>query len=123
MTVNSTTFPLANTSISNRTNRQLICPVRECERLWIPQVPNLFHWFRKYVLVDLAHIHATIFESDMPREHKDFFYLMFASIIRATSNADPVGQPASPTIQVPLRLPRSCRTHRSIRAFRVNVRR
>ena len=58
--------------------------------LWVPAIPNLFHWFRKYVIRDLARIHNTIRQLSVPKTHKDFFFLCFAAIIRAASNADPV---------------------------------
>ena len=60
------------------------------ERLWIPQVPNLLHWFRRYVVVDMSRIRGVITEAHIPVQHKPFFMLMFASTIRAVSNADPV---------------------------------
>ena len=58
--------------------------------LWVPEIPNLFHWFRKYVILDMARIHRTIQALQAPNTHKDFFNLCFASIVRAASNADPV---------------------------------
>lgn len=48
------------------------------------------HWFRRYVIVDLARILSRITRADIPRTHKAFFRLVFASIIRGCSNADPV---------------------------------
>ena len=60
------------------------------EGLWVPEIPNLFHWFRKYVILDLARIRRTIIELQIPKTHRDFFLLCFASIIRGSSNADPV---------------------------------
>ena len=60
------------------------------EGLCVPAIPNLFHWFRKYVVVDLARILKTIRAVAMPGSHRDFFLLCFASIIRSSSNADPV---------------------------------
>jgi len=57
---------------------------------WVPAVPNLFHWFRRYVLVDLARIRRTIDGIDVPATHKLLFWVVFASIIRGSSNADPV---------------------------------
>lgn len=60
------------------------------EGLWIPDIPNITHWFRNYVLVDLARIVAEIESLDAPASHIDFFLLCFASIIRNSSNADPV---------------------------------
>lgn len=58
--------------------------------LWVPKIPNLFHWFRKYVILDMARIHAAIQALQAPKTHRDFFNLCFASIVRAVSNADPV---------------------------------
>ena len=58
--------------------------------LWIPEIPNLFHWFRKYVILDMARINGAIQGLQAPNTHKDFFKLCFASIVRAASNADPV---------------------------------
>ena len=60
------------------------------ENLWVPDIPNLFHWFRKYVVLDLARIHQAVQNAPIPNTHRDFFLLCFASIIRASSNADPV---------------------------------
>lgn len=60
------------------------------EGLWIPKIPNITHWFRNYVLIDLARIIAEIESLDAPTSHVDFFLLCFASIIRNSSNADPV---------------------------------
>ena len=64
--------------------------VVEREHLWVPAVPNLYHWFRRYVVVDLSRIRALITSARIPSEHKRFFLLMFASTIRTVSNADPV---------------------------------
>ena len=58
--------------------------------LWVPEIPNLFHWFRKYVILDMARIRKAIQALQAPNTHKDFFNLCFASIVRAASNADPV---------------------------------
>ena len=60
------------------------------ENLWVPDIPNVFHWFRKYVVLDLARIHRAISSLDVPETHRDFLLLCFAAIIRAASNADPV---------------------------------
>lgn len=64
--------------------------VVETEELWVPAIPNLHHWFRRYVVVDLARIHRQIMQLPVPNVHRDFLRLCFASIIRASSNADPV---------------------------------
>jgi tRNA G10 N-methylase Trm11 len=60
------------------------------ERLWIPNIPKIEHWFRRYVTIDLARIAKAIETLEAPRTHKRLFYLFFASIIRNASNADPV---------------------------------
>ena len=60
------------------------------ENLWFPDIPNLVHWFRRYVIIDLARILHSIMSADAPRTHKDFFLLCFASMIRSCSNADPI---------------------------------
>jgi hypothetical protein len=72
-----------------------LAPVRYAEqaarlRKWIPDIPNLEHWFRRYVVIDLARILRTIDRVDIPITHWEFFNLVFASIIRNASNADPV---------------------------------
>ena len=60
------------------------------ERLWTPAIPNLLHWFRRYVVVDLARMLSRIDRVNVPETHRAFFRLIFASIIRKASNADPV---------------------------------
>lgn len=60
------------------------------QELWIPDVPNITHWFRNYVLVDLARILGEIESIQAPTSHVMFFTLCFGSIIRNASNADPV---------------------------------
>jgi hypothetical protein len=55
-----------------------------------PAIPNLNHWFRHYVVVDLDHIRRSVLSARIPGPHRDFFMLCFASIIRSASNADPV---------------------------------
>ncbi len=60
------------------------------EGLWKPAIPNLLHWFRRYVVVDLARILDRISNVDVPETHRKFFRLTFASIIRKASNADPI---------------------------------
>lgn len=58
--------------------------------LSIPNIPNISHWFRSYVAIDLAQIRRTILTSDLAPEVRAFFLACFASIIRNASNADPV---------------------------------
>src|SRR5258708_2763495 len=63
---------------------------QRAESLWIPDIPNLFHWFRRYVIVDLARIRHSIDRLPVSGVERDFFLLCFASILRNASNADPV---------------------------------
>lgn len=60
------------------------------EGLWVPSIPNLHHWFRRYVQVDLARIARAMHQLDVRRTHYDFLRACFAGIIRNSSNADPV---------------------------------
>jgi 23S rRNA G2445 N2-methylase RlmL len=63
---------------------------REIAGLEAPAIPNLHHWFRRYVIVDLARIKGKIVALEATRAERAFFLLCFASIIRNCSNADPV---------------------------------
>lgn len=67
-----------------------VAALMEAEILPIPAIPNIYHWFRCYVVVDLARILKRIALLDVPRTHRDFLRLCFASVIRSASNADPV---------------------------------
>ena len=58
--------------------------------LQVPSLPNITHWFRRYVIVDLALLREAIRSINAHQKYKDFFMLCFASIIRNASNADPV---------------------------------
>lgn len=60
------------------------------EQLWVPDLPNLDHWFRRYVTVDLARICRVIEEAEITDENRILFELALASSIRNVSNADPV---------------------------------
>ena len=58
--------------------------------LWIPAIPNLAHWFRRYVVIDLARLRQAIVALDVPSAERKFFLLCFAAVLRNASNADPV---------------------------------
>ena len=60
------------------------------EGLCVPAIPNLHHWFRRYVVVDLARIHREIEPRRCSAAYRDLLRLLFASIIRNSSNAYPV---------------------------------
>lgn len=55
-----------------------------------PAIPNIEHWFRRYVLIDLAHLREAIEKVNVPADTRRFFLAVFAAIIRRCSNADPV---------------------------------
>src|SRR5947209_12435470 len=57
---------------------------------YVPAIPSIEHWFRRYVIVDLAKIRGAIEILEMPESHRDFLRIIFSSIIRNASNADPV---------------------------------
>lgn len=63
---------------------------RERGRLWLPGIPNIDHWFRRYVQIDLARISESIRRAKIPSSHRYLLQLCFAAIIRSASNADPV---------------------------------
>ncbi len=58
--------------------------------LGIPSIPNIEHWFRVYVVLDLAKLRNAILDGSFAPPVRDFFRACFASIIRNSSNADPV---------------------------------
>lgn len=60
------------------------------ERFAIPPIPNIGHWFRTYVAIDLARLRQLLLTTNLTPEVRSFFLACFASIIRNASNADPV---------------------------------
>ncbi len=56
----------------------------------IPAIPNLHHWFRRRVCLQLAAIKSDIHEIATDSQQRQFHALCFGSIIRNSSNADPV---------------------------------
>lgn len=58
--------------------------------LRVPAIPRLEYWFRRYVIVDLARLRDEIVALDADPAVRRVLQLVFASIIRTTSNADPV---------------------------------
>jgi hypothetical protein len=63
---------------------------REREGFDIPSLRNLQHWFRRYVIIDLARIRHAIEANIGDDPVRQFFLAVFASTIRPVSNADPV---------------------------------
>jgi hypothetical protein len=58
--------------------------------LWIPAIPRLNHWFRRYVTVDLARILIAAQSIRASPRTRLLLRIIFASTIRNASNADPV---------------------------------
>jgi SAM-dependent methyltransferase len=63
---------------------------RLANELYVPDIPNIAHWFRKYVAIDLARLRNAILEGPFSPPVRNFFLACFAGIIRNASNADPV---------------------------------
>ena len=59
-------------------------------RVVFPRIPNIGHWFRRYVIVDLGRILKAIRSGRCDANYQNVFLLTFASILRNSSNADPV---------------------------------
>ena len=55
-----------------------------------PPIPNLHHWFRRSVIIQLSRIRSIIAGSAIDGDVKNFYLLCFASIVRKCSNADPI---------------------------------
>lgn len=70
--------------------RHVYTPQVRALHRYVPPIPNIEHWFRRYVIVDLARILKVIETATVPSSHRQFFRVVFASIIRNSSNADPV---------------------------------
>jgi hypothetical protein len=62
---------------------------RESISLSIPSIPNIAHWFRRYVIVDLARILWSLGQTQLSLEEREFFRVCMASTVRRVSNADP----------------------------------
>ncbi|MET8865597.1 DNA methyltransferase [Nonomuraea sp. NPDC004580] len=60
------------------------------EGLWVPEIPRLDHWFRRYVVIDLSRIKKAIDSLTASDKARLFLDTIFGSIIRNSSNADPV---------------------------------
>jgi DNA modification methylase len=61
----------------------------ESGNLWVPAIPGIFHWFRRYVVVDLARLFRVIDDTDLTRHERLFFRICVAATIRTVCNADP----------------------------------
>ena len=61
----------------------------EAVGLTIPPLSNITHWFRYYVIIDLARILWAISQVEISELENQFFKVCVAAIIRRVSNADP----------------------------------
>lgn len=62
---------------------------KEIADLSVPPIPKIEHWFRLYVIVDLARLLSTIDKIEINPKTQAFFKACFAAIIRRVSNAEP----------------------------------
>jgi hypothetical protein len=62
---------------------------KSSKRLRLPPLPRIDHWFKLYVLVDLARIWRAITQEHKNAPLNRFLVTSFASILRLCSNADP----------------------------------
>lgn len=63
--------------------------LKESENLDIPEILNITHWFRRYVIIDLARILSAIGQAKLGEPERRFLRACVAAIIRRVSNADP----------------------------------
>jgi hypothetical protein len=70
-------------------NRSEFAVARAELATYIPEIPNIHHWFRRRAIIQLAAIKARIDRHSRTNEYL-FLILCFAAIIRNASNADPV---------------------------------
>lgn len=81
--------PLQDNFLLKDLSERIFHDVVRRERLSVPEIPNLQHWFRRIVVVQLARISAIIRRARVKRSTRDFLLVAYASIIRNCSNADP----------------------------------
>lgn len=63
---------------------------RQKNRYWIPEIPNIEHWFKRHVIIDLAALlHILKHEVRLWTADRHFFLACYAAVIRRVSNADP----------------------------------
>lgn len=65
------------------------CFEDESKDLWVPPIPNITHWFRRYVIIDLARLFGAIRACALSAPVRAFLQACAGSIIRNVSNADP----------------------------------
>lgn len=59
-------------------------------KAWVPQIPNIEHWFKRHVIIDLSRLLALLRdEIRLDAREREFFLACYAAIIRRVSNADP----------------------------------
>jgi len=59
---------------------------RNKKRFWLPEIPNIEHWFKRHVIVDLsALLHLLKDDIRLDRVERHFFLACYAAIIRRVS--------------------------------------
>lgn len=61
----------------------------QSSQLQVPPIPNITHWLRRYVIIDLALLFRAIYDLQVSSPVRQFLLLTAASCIRRVSNADP----------------------------------
>lgn len=59
------------------------------KKVSLPPIPGINHWFKRYVLIDLARIWRVLINEPSNSPVNQFLLISFASILRLCSNADP----------------------------------
>jgi hypothetical protein len=62
---------------------------RQAKALNVPPIPNVEHWFKRYVIVDLLRIWTVLRRLPESKRLTRFLAASFASVLRLSSNADP----------------------------------
>jgi hypothetical protein len=63
---------------------------KEKSDAWTPEIPNIEHWFKRHVTIDLSRLLGLLKDGvHLDIRERNFFLACFASIVRRVSNADP----------------------------------
>ncbi len=63
---------------------------KEKSSAWTPEIPNIEHWFKRHVIIDLSRLLGLLKDGvHLDTRERNFFLACFAAIIRRVSNADP----------------------------------
>jgi hypothetical protein len=63
---------------------------RNKPKTWVPEIPNIEHWFKRHVIIDLSRLLDLLRDGiHLPEREQNFFLACYAATIRRVSNADP----------------------------------